>query len=168
MKENPQDSSTSLWPADSTMDSSQPSLSPPSSPVFHGFGPGTHFPERLILETAGEGDDEHVVNAFRERKTGRPSGGWGKEQVISNLNIMETPRRNNVQHASQPVQSEVSFSTPATSSKADPQKVPGTSSRPKPYLLDRFGSSGTPSWPKSILCAALVFSTWRRRNMMFF
>ena len=81
------------------------------------------------------------MNVFRKRKTGRPSGGWEKEKVISNLNIMETSRRNNVQHASQPVQSEGSFSSPATSSKADPQKVPGTNSRPKPYLLDKLDST---------------------------
>ena len=31
----------------------------PPSPDFHGFGSDTVFPKRLILETAGEGDEEY-------------------------------------------------------------------------------------------------------------
>ena len=139
MEEGPQAFSTSLWPADPILDISQPS--PPSSPDCLGFGPETHFPDRLILETEGEGDDEHVVNVLRRRKTGRPSEGWEKEKVIRNHNILETTRRSDVDYSSLPGQSGVLFSNPTTSSKAVPQKVPGTSSRTKPYLLDKLDST---------------------------
>ena len=32
-------------------------LESPPSPDFHGFGSGTVFPERLILEIVGEGEE---------------------------------------------------------------------------------------------------------------
>ena len=53
-------------------DTNHPTLFPPSSPDFHGFGPETSFPQRLVLDTKGEGDEEQVVKVYRmkqERKS---------------------------------------------------------------------------------------------------
>ena len=55
-------------------DPAEVEFSPPS-PSFHGFGAETVIPGQLVIETAGEGDDEHVVRVYRKRRTGRPRGG---------------------------------------------------------------------------------------------
>ena len=69
-------------PVHSPSETIQPTLSPPRSPVFHGFGPETTFPERIVLDTDGEGDEEHLVRVYRVKKMGRPSIGWEKDKTI--------------------------------------------------------------------------------------
>ena len=39
----------------------------PPSPDFHGFGSETDLPSRLVIETEGDGDEEHVVRVTRKR-----------------------------------------------------------------------------------------------------
>ena len=85
-------SSPVLIQASFALDTRQTFHQPPSPP-FHGFGPETIFPSRLILETVGGGDEEEVIKVTRRNKTGRPQGGWEINPVISNLNILDDSRR---------------------------------------------------------------------------
>ena len=124
---------------------SPPSCSPPSSPPFHGFGDETTFPQQLVIVTEGEGDEEQVVEVSKKYKTGRHSQRWEKDDFITRDNITETPRR-------PPSQSDfrASLPTKASSSKTLPPVVSGTSSRPKPYLLEKLESSfGFAKLPKT-------------------
>ena len=122
-------------------DTNHPTLFPPSSPDFHGFGPETSFPQRLVLDTKGEGDEEQVVKVYRMKKTGRPSAGWEKDPRINEKNIVPNTRRLKAQEDASTLRSEISSPATPTSSKATPKRPPGTSSRPKYFLLDKVDST---------------------------
>ena len=138
---------------------------PPLSPDFHGFGPGTVMPRRLVLETAGEGeDDEHLVNVHREvlevagyedeeglldvqlgKKTGRPKGAkpelWGTcAGAIDTLNCIGWKRRepdiDGESSSPHPSTSLAPYTPPASSPKPRPSRGTGTASRKKLFLLD--------------------------------
>ena len=47
----------------------------PPSPDFHGFGPDTDLPSKLVIYTAGVEDEEYVVRVTRKREKGRPRTG---------------------------------------------------------------------------------------------
>ena len=143
MAEGPQ-SSTSVqsWPP---AQSSPPSRS--LSPDFHGFGPQTHFPQQLILDTEGQGEDEILVKVSRKKKSGRPSAGWGKDNAITEDNIIVEPRLK--KHQDQPsvaLKMDIS-SLSSLSSKALPKESTGSSSRPKVFLLGKLD----PTFKKSKL-----------------
>ena len=59
----------------------------PPSPDFHGFGPETYFPSRLIIDTKGEDDEEEVVRVSRQRGRGRPRREDPKPQDVNPSNI---------------------------------------------------------------------------------
>ena len=119
------------------------SPSPPSSPPFHGFSDDTIFPQQLVLVTEGEGDEEQLVDVFKKHKVGRPSQGWEKDKYINKENISESSRR--------PPSESVISTSKASSSKTFPAVVSGTSSRPKPYLLEKLESSiGFAKLPKTM------------------
>ena len=109
------------------------SPSPPSSPPFHGFSDDTIFPQQLVLVTEGEGDEEQLVDVFKKHKVGRPSQGWEKDKYINKENISESSRR--------PPSESVISTSKASSSKTFPAVESATSSRPKPYLLEKLEPS---------------------------
>jgi hypothetical protein len=51
---------------------------------LHGFGTETDIPGQLVVSTAGEGEDEHVVRVFRKTRTGRPRGGGERQPSAIN------------------------------------------------------------------------------------
>ena len=123
----------------------QESTSPPSSPDFLGFGSETVLPRRLVLETSGDGENEYLVNVYRERKTGRPkgsmSGAWylSGGGALSTGNITNEKRRISTQGKSLDI-STLSNPSPATSSLIPSRSSAtgaGTSIRQKLYMLDK-------------------------------
>ena len=124
--------------------------SPPSSPPSFGFGPETVIPDRIVIETAGEDDNEEVVNVFRKKRTGRPRGQKSSSK-LGLCDILDSTTRSGI---SLPVQGELSSSSRSDSAPAVPSSksasrstphkfssTPGTSSRPKLFLLDKPVSS---------------------------
>ena len=108
--------------------------SPPSLP-FHGFGPETVIPERLVIETAGEGDEEKVVHVYKKKRTGRPRG-RDSTPIVSTKIILEGTRSGRTAPAS------AVLSTPAIMSSKSPTvskqcSGSGSSTRLKVFLLDR-------------------------------
>ena len=101
----------------------------PSSPEFHGFGPTTFFPDRLIIETVGEGEEQTVVKVTRtkKKKVGRPEKGWDQQSISDRQNILDTPRR-----PQEPSQNSLLPSPGNPSSKALPKTMLGSKTRPKP------------------------------------
>ena len=113
---------------------------------FHGFGSDVVLPRRLVLEVAGEGEDEYLVSVSREqvtRKRGRGKGVRGSLDTcgggaIRTENIINERRRNSavLENAlSSPSTSLAPENTPTTSSL--PSSVTGTSTRQKMYMLDK-------------------------------
>ena len=113
---------------------------------FHGFGSDVVLPRRLVLEVAGEGEDEYLVNVSREkvtRRKGRPKGSRGSLDTcgvgaISTLNCIDEKRRNSAvpeNSLSLPSASLAPETTPTTTSM--PRSATGTSTRLKMYLLDK-------------------------------
>ena len=122
-------------------------LESPPSPDFHGFGSGTVFPERLILEIVGEGEEEEVIRVSKtdKKRVGRPEKGWDQESISAKSNILDTPRRGQEPRVETP-----SSSSGNPSSKSLPKQVGGSKTRPKTYLLDMLGTSlGFAKLPKT-------------------
>ena len=122
-------------------DPAEVEFSPPS-PSFHGFGAETVIPGQLVIETAGEGDDEHVVRVYRKRRTGRPRGGGDRTphpSDVTSSNIVDQSSK--FSKSSIPAAPGSSPSSSSASSKSTPKvSSTGTQTRPKIYLLDSFPS----------------------------
>ena len=65
-----------------------PIFQAPPSPDFHGFGPDTYFPSRLIIDTKGEDYEEVVVRMSRQGGRGRPRREDPKPQDVNPGNIV--------------------------------------------------------------------------------
>ena len=122
-------------------DPAEVEFSPPS-PSFHGFGAETVIPGQLVIETAGEGDDEHVVRVYRKRRTGRPRGGGDRTphpSDVTSSNIVDQPIK--FSKSSTPAApGTCPPSSRASSMSTSKVSSAGTQSRPKIYLLDSYPS----------------------------
>ena len=120
----------------------------PPSPDFHGFGPDTVLPAKLVIETEGDGDEEYVVRVSRKRGKGRPRRGdimQLDESDVNASNIVDKSRRESETQPSSTCPSKTSPPTPGVgptppSSQAK-QDLSGTRSRPTEYLLGKPVSS---------------------------
>ena len=97
------------------------------------------------MEASGDGENEYLVNVYRERKTGRPkgsmSGAWylSGGGALSTGNITNEKRRISTQGKSLDI-STLSNPSPATSSLIPSRSSAtgaGTSIRQKLYMLDK-------------------------------
>ena len=134
----------------------------PSSPSFHGFGAETVVPGQLVVETAGEGDDEQVVRVYRKKRTGRPRGGGDgtpHPSDVTSSNIIDQPRK--FSESSTPAAPGTCPPSSRASSKSTPKvSSTGTHTRPKIYLLDSFPSLfGFSKLPKT----GIVLSVFLRK-----
>ena len=120
----------------------------PPSPDFHGFGPETYLPPRIIIDTMGEGDEEEVVRISRQRGKGRPRREDLMPQDVNPSNIVCEPRRK-----SRSSSSTCPSETPSPSTGSPGQTRPSTPSLPsgsrqREYLLHNsmtsFGSAKLP------------------------
>ena len=79
------------------------------------------------------------MRVYRVKKMGRPSIGWEKDKTVSEDNIVTHPRRLVTKgDTSLP---EICSPTSSLSSKADPKRMTGTSSRKRYFLLEKTESS---------------------------
>ena len=116
-----------------------PTLKAPPSPDFHGFGPQTYFPARLIIETEGVDDEEAVVRVSRQRGRGRPRREDPKPQEVNPSNILCEPRRERQSSSSStcPVKTPLpSSASPARAPTPSSSSGSGTRTRQREYLLD--------------------------------
>ena len=134
-----------------------PILQAPPSPDFHGFGPETYFPPRLIIETEGEDDEEAVVRVSRQRGRGRQRREDPKPKDVNPSNIVCEPRRRSQSSSSStcPVDTpSPSSGGPARPSTPSVSSGSGTRTRQREYLLDYpMSSFGFAKLPKA--CAVL-------------
>ena len=154
------------------LDSIDHQQQPPSSPDFHGFGPETDIPGRLVVETAGEGEDEHVVRVFRKTRTGRPRGGGERQPSAINIsNIIDQPRKPSLNHTLTSPASSAAASSSEISSKTSSKphtshlQATGTQTRPKIYLLDNLADSfGFSKLPKTRAVLSVFLSYHQKRE----
>ena len=79
------------------------------------------------------------MRVYRVKKMGRPSIGWEKDKTVSADNIVTHPRRLvTKEDTSLP---EICSPTSSSSSRADPKRMTGTSSRKKYFLLEKTEST---------------------------
>ena len=134
------------------MSSDTPISEAPPSPNFHGFGPDTYIPPRIIIDTIGEGDEEEVVRVSRQRGRGRPRREDPVPQEVNPSNIVCMPRRKS-QSSSSTCPSETPSPSSGSTGSAKPStpSLPsgsGTRTRQREYLLQNsmtsFGSAKLP------------------------
>ena len=122
---------------------------PPSSPPFFGFGPEEVIPDRIIVETTGEGEEEEVVNVYRKKRTGRPRG-TKSSSSISSSGMLDSTTRSGLSLPPQVAPGLLSPNTSSSPTRPRHSSTPGTSSRPKLLLLDKPVSSlGFAKLPKN-------------------